>query len=101
MIFLVLYVDLRMTYFASLKLFKPAVEFVLLLMAVLCGLSRVSDYKHHWSDVFAGLAIGTFLSFFFVFRVLQLHRVSTTIHETPSNDIHIQDSNDVERGESP
>ena len=51
-----------MTCGASLRLFKPLVEFVLLLLAILCGLSRISDYKHHWSDVFAGLVLGTFFS---------------------------------------
>ena len=95
-----------MTYFASLRLFKPMVEFVPLLLAVLCGLSRISDYKHHWSDVFAGLVLGTFLAFFFVLRVLELHRVSATVREceteTKNTAIAIQgSSNDVERGESP
>ena len=98
MMFLVLYVDLRMVQFASLKLLKPFVEFALILLGVLCGLSRVSDYKHHWSDVFAGLVIGTFFAFFFVLRVLELHRVSTTVSECQTNDIHIQESEDPERG---
>ncbi|XP_028392563.1 phospholipid phosphatase 1-like [Dendronephthya gigantea] len=98
MMFLVLYVDLRMTYFASVRLFKPAVEFALLLLAVLCGLSRVSDYKHHWSDVFAGLLLGTFFAFFFVLRILQLHRCSTDVRECQtSNDFVIRHSGDVER----
>ena len=101
MMFLVLYVDLRMTYCASLKLFKPMVEFVLVLLAVLCGLSRISDYKHHWSDVFAGLAIGVFIAFFFVLRVLELHRINPAANETQSNDINIQQSDDVERGGTP
>ena len=106
MMFLVLYVDLRMTSGASLRLFKPLVEFVLLLLAILCGLSRISDYKHHWSDVFAGLVLGTFLAFFFVLRVLELHRVNTTARECEVTDgsntsIGIQNSNDVERGGNP
>ena len=93
-----------MTCGASLRLFKPLVEFVLLLLAILCGLSRISDYKHHWSDVFAGLILGTFLAFFFVLRVLELHRVNTTAREcevTQGSAISIQDSNDAERGENP
>jgi membrane-associated phospholipid phosphatase len=90
-----------MTYCASLKLFKPMVEFVLVLLAVLCGLSRISDYKHHWSDVFAGLAIGVFIAFFFVLRVLELHRINPAANETQSNDINIQQSDDVERGGTP
>lgn len=90
-----------MIYFASVRLFKPAVEFVLLLLAVLCGLSRISDYKHHWSDVFAGLLLGTFFAFFFVLRILELHRCSTTVSECQtSGDSVIRSSNSVERGET-
>jgi hypothetical protein len=86
-----------MTYCASLKLFKPMVEFVLVLLAVLCGLSRISDYKHHWSDVFAGLAIGVFIAFFFVLRVLELHRVNPAVSEPQTDDKNIQAS-DIESG---
>ena len=85
-----------MTYCASLKLFKPMVEFVLVLLAVLCGLSRISDYKHHWSDVFAGLAIGVFIAFYFVLRVLELHRVNLAVNESQTNNIDIQLSDDIE-----
>ena len=87
-----------MTYCANLKLFKPMVEFVLVLLAVLCGLSRISDYKHHWSDVLAGLAIGVFIAFYFVLRVLELHRVNPTVTESQTNNMDIQDSDDIERG---
>lgn len=75
------------------------VEFVLLLLAVLCGLSRISDYKHHWSDVFAGLVMGTFIAFFFVFRVLKLHRVNTSSNQGQSgtNIINTRQNQDVER----
>jgi len=32
-----------------------------LLVAALVGISRVDDYWHHWTDVFAGGIIGCFL----------------------------------------
>jgi len=30
--------------------------------AVYVGLSRISDYKHHWSDVLMGAILGTFVA---------------------------------------
>ena len=101
MTFLVLYVDLQMTYCASLKLFKIMVEFVLVLLAVLCGLSRVADYKHHLSDVFAGFVIGILVAFYFVLRDLELHRVNPTVNEPQVIDKNIQELDDIEGGGTP
>ena len=30
--------------------------------AIYVGLSRISDYKHHWSDVLMGALLGSFLA---------------------------------------
>jgi len=38
---------------------RSLVQVIFIGLAVMCGLSRVSDYKHHWSDVLAGLTSGT------------------------------------------
>lgn len=40
------------------RLLRPTVQFFLLATAIYVGLSRVSDYKHHWTDVLAGLLQG-------------------------------------------
>lgn len=37
---------------------RSLAQFVVILMATFCALSRVSDYKHHWSDVLAGTILG-------------------------------------------
>ena len=38
--------------------------------AIYCGFSRISDYKHHPTDVLAGLAIGVFVGLIVFFYIL-------------------------------
>lgn len=55
--FLVLYIQARLKAEWA-RLLRPTFQFFLIATAVYVGLSRVSDYKHHWSDVLAGLLQG-------------------------------------------
>ncbi|KAJ3651882.1 hypothetical protein Zmor_017887 [Zophobas morio] len=56
-IFLAIYVQKRIIWNIS-KLFKSCIQFALMLIVLYVGGSRVSDFKHHWSDVLAGYLIG-------------------------------------------
>lgn len=52
-----LYLQARMTWDGS-KLLKHTLQFLALTAAIFTAMTRVSDYKHHWSDVLAGVVFG-------------------------------------------
>lgn len=58
MVYIALYLQARMTYKGS-TLLRHFLQFLFIMIAWYTGLSRISDYKHHWSDVLAGSVLGT------------------------------------------
>lgn len=44
------------------RLLRPTIQFLLIAFAIYVGYTRVSDYKHHWSDVLAGLLQGALIA---------------------------------------
>ncbi|KAL4658972.1 phospholipid phosphatase 2-like isoform X1 [Arapaima gigas] len=61
MLFLALYVQARLVAKWA-RLLRPTVQFFLVAFAVYVGYTRVSDYKHHWSDVLVGLLQGALIA---------------------------------------
>ena len=54
-----------------LHLVRVSIQAVALWLALGVSLSRISDYKHHWSDVLAGALIGGFVAVFMVREYLR------------------------------
>ncbi|KAG2466011.1 PLPP1 phosphatase, partial [Polypterus senegalus] len=65
MLFLALYIQARLVEEWA-RLLRPTIQFFLIAASVYVGLSRVSDYKHHWSDVLTGLIQGAVVAILIV-----------------------------------
>lgn len=102
MLFLALYLQARMKGDWA-RLLRPTLQFGLFAVAIYVGLSRVSDYKHHWSDVLVGLIQGALFSVLTVAYVSDFfkQRTSTfkedashtTLNDAPSPGNHYQSNN--------
>ncbi|KAM8744068.1 phospholipid phosphatase 1 isoform 2-T2 [Acanthopagrus schlegelii] len=103
MLFLALYLQARLQAEWA-RLLRPTIQFFLIAASVYTGLSRVSDYKHHWSDVLTGLLQGALMALLVVFCVSDFFkpRVApgkeadiphTSLQETPTNGNHFESPN--------
>ncbi|CAG2174414.1 unnamed protein product, partial [Oppiella nova] len=58
LVYLVIYLQLRLRW-SALGFIRPLYQAILIYIVIYTGFSRISDYKHHWSDVLIGLIQGT------------------------------------------
>lgn len=83
MLFLAFYIQARLNAKWA-RLLRPTIQFFLVAFAVYVGYTRVSDYKHHWSDVLVGLLQGALIAILTVryvsdfFKVRPLPQCSST-----------------------
>ncbi|XP_018331713.1 putative phosphatidate phosphatase [Agrilus planipennis] len=57
MVFFSIYLQSRFSWEGS-HFLKHTLQFLAIASAIYTGMTRISDYKHHWSDVLAGLTMG-------------------------------------------
>ncbi|RXM98892.1 Lipid phosphate phosphohydrolase 3 [Acipenser ruthenus] len=62
MLYLTFYLQSRFTWRGA-RLLRPLLQFTLIMMAFYTGLSRVSDHKHHPTDILAGFAQGALVAY--------------------------------------
>lgn len=61
------------------RLLRPTIQFFLVAFAIYVGYTRVSDYKHHWSDVVVGLLQGALVA---VLTVSALNLIKSHVRVT-------------------
>ncbi|CAH3195329.1 unnamed protein product [Porites evermanni] len=85
MTFTALYMEARI-HFPHSKFLKFFLQLVVAQLGILCSLSRVSDYKHHWTDVLAGLLLGILIAVLIFDRVVQMVRKDTKSRQPVTED---------------
>lgn len=94
MLFLALYVQARMQGKWT-RLVRPTIQFFLVAFSLYVGYTRVSDYKHHWSDVVVGLLQGALIA------VLTVRYVSDFFKQRPPRCTPTPEVEHLERKPSP
>uniref|UniRef100_A0A3Q4G1L6 Phosphatidic acid phosphatase type 2D n=1 Tax=Neolamprologus brichardi TaxID=32507 RepID=A0A3Q4G1L6_NEOBR len=78
MLYLAFYLQARLTWRGA-RLLRPMLQFFLIMLAIYTGLTRISDYRHHPSDVLAGYIQGA-LTAYWVVSITYTH---CPTHKTP------------------
>lgn len=71
----------------SSKLLKPLLVFSFVICAIICGLTRIIQYKNHAIDVYLGFLLGSAIAVYLVRVSLVSPLVSKATESTISNHI--------------
>uniref|UniRef100_A0A3Q3BMB3 Phosphatidic acid phosphatase type 2D n=1 Tax=Haplochromis burtoni TaxID=8153 RepID=A0A3Q3BMB3_HAPBU len=68
MLYLAFYLQARLSWRGA-RLLRPLIQFFLVMIAVYTGLSRISDYRHHPTDVLTGFIQGGLTAYWVAFYI--------------------------------
>ncbi|XP_051988120.1 phosphatidic acid phosphatase type 2D [Xyrauchen texanus] len=75
MLYLAFYLQARLSWRGA-RLLRPLLQFMLVMLAVYTGLSRISDYRHHPTDVLTGYLLGGLTAYWVAFYISSMFKTS-------------------------
>ncbi|XP_034450158.1 phosphatidic acid phosphatase type 2D [Hippoglossus hippoglossus] len=73
MLYLAFYLQARLSWRGA-RLLRPLIQFLLVMIAIYTGLSRISDYRHHPSDVLTGFIQGGLTAYWVAFHISSMFK---------------------------
>ncbi|KAF6727779.1 Lipid phosphate phosphohydrolase 3 [Oryzias melastigma] len=84
MLYLSFYLQARLCWRGA-RLLRPLVQFLLVMIAIYTGLSRISDYRHHPTDVLTGFIQGALTAYWVAFYISSMFKPCTRPGLSPTN----------------
>lgn len=87
LLYLAFYLQARLTWRGA-RLLRPLLQFLLVLLAVYTGLTRISDYRHHPTDVLTGYVQGALTAYWVAFYISPMFKSGSSelsAAETPES----------------
>lgn len=75
MLYLAFYLQARLSWRGA-RLLRPLLQFLLVMIAVYTGLSRISDYRHHPTDVLTGFIQGGLTAYWVAFHISSMYKTA-------------------------
>ncbi|XP_023133720.1 phosphatidic acid phosphatase type 2D [Amphiprion ocellaris] len=73
MLYLAFYLQARLSWRGA-RLLRPLIQFLLVMIAIYTGLTRISDYRHHPSDVLTGFIQGGLTAYWVAFYISSMFK---------------------------
>ncbi|XP_051941019.1 phospholipid phosphatase 3-like [Hippocampus zosterae] len=73
LLYLAFYLEARLTW-REARLLRPVLQFFLFLLAIYTGLTRITDNRHHPSDVLAGFILGALAAYWVAFYISSMFK---------------------------
>ncbi|XP_029914453.1 phosphatidic acid phosphatase type 2D [Myripristis murdjan] len=73
MLYLAFYLQARLSWRGA-RLLRPLLQFLLVMIAIYTGLSRISDYRHHPTDVLTGFIQGGLTAYWVAFYISSMFK---------------------------